>query len=115
MGVEAAMRLPPESVSWYTYCGITHAYSDGACGQALFGDLLRFYAEETGFVTTQELKSAEPFHLLQHRLRKSLRGRLPGDSDANDDVYHEIACEDWGKRPGMQVRIQFEPQVMRTF
>jgi len=44
----------------------------------------------------------------------SLHGRAPGVSDANNDVYHEIVCEDWGKRPGMSRRIFFKPMVMRA-
>ena len=39
---------PDAEVIWYIYTGITHAYSDGASGNALLQDLLRLYAEAGG-------------------------------------------------------------------
>ena len=43
---------------------------------------------------------------------RSLRGRLPGEeAQPNDDVYHEIACEDWGTRPGYMMRVYFKDAV----
>jgi len=109
---QIAEKLPAEDVQWYIFAGITHAYSDGACGQALFGDLLRMYAEEASLTPPSDAPiPAEPMALLQRRLKKSLNGRLPGDSDPGNDVYHEILCEDWGKRSGMQKRIILEHDV----
>jgi len=119
----AAEMLPPASVAWYIYCSITHAYSDGASGQALFADLLAYYAEEAGLAIggrgdrppATNVDMPEPFALLQRRLRPSLRGRLPGASDPNNDVFHEVACEDWGKRNGYSRRVFLEPSVTRAF
>jgi len=111
--LEVARTLPPESVAWYIYCGITHCFSDGASGQALFGDLLRFYAEESGQATRQAWAEApEHLGLLQRRLRPSLCGRLPTDADPNNDVFHEVACEDWGRRHGFSSRLFLDAAVM---
>mmetsp|Transcript_12709 Transcript_12709/g.41041 ORF Transcript_12709/g.41041 Transcript_12709/m.41041 type:complete len:735 (-) Transcript_12709:50-2254(-) len=111
---QAAKLLPPEAVSWYIYCGITHAYSDGASGQALMSDLLRFYAEEVGLAPPQPRPPApEQLALLQRRLRGSLRGRAPGRApDPNNDVFHEVVCEDWGKRTGFSARLFLERPVL---
>eukprot|EP00439_Symbiodinium_sp_Y106_P032803 s5686_g3.t3 len=114
---QAVRTLPPEDVTWYIYAGITHAYSDGASGNALLTDLLRIYAEEANLdlATSTELHSPpEHLALLQHRLRRSLFGRLRGEDNANDDVYHEIVCEDWGRRFGFSKRIKLEPIVVNT-
>jgi len=115
--VELATQMPPESVAWYIYFGITHAYSDGASGQALFNDLLGFYAEECGRAPAAPRPEApEPMALLQRRLRTSLNGRTRGHQpDPNHDVYHEVVCEDYGKRPGISSRIFFGPRLMRSF
>jgi len=44
--------------------------------------------------------------LLQRRLWPSLRGRVQGQApDANDDIFHEAVCEDWGRRPGFSTRL----------
>lgn len=113
---EAALRLPPEAVSWYMYCGICHAYSDGASGQALMSDLLRFYSEESGVAQIEPLPPVpEQLSLLQRRLRPSLRGRTPGAApDPNNDVFHEVICEDWGRRGGFCSRIFFDKPVLAT-
>ncbi|CAE8603607.1 unnamed protein product, partial [Polarella glacialis] len=120
---EFARSLPPGDVSWYIYCSITHAYSDGLSGQALFSDLLRFYSEEVSVASgsgSSQLRSSPPeapeqFALLQQRLRRSLCGRTTGTaSDPNNDVYHEVADEDWGKRAGICRRIYFAERVTRT-
>ena len=67
--VDVARQLPREAVSWYIYCSITHAYSDGASGQALWGDLIRFYSEETGEKAVEHVREVpEQFALLQRRL-----------------------------------------------
>lgn len=111
-----AEQLPPEDVAWYVYTGITHAYSDGASGQALLGDLLRLYAEESGLQASQE-QPAPPEHLavLQRRLRRSLRGRTQEDEpEPNEELYHEIACEDWGRRPGMQMRVYLAENLFQA-
>ena len=42
------LSSPDAEVIWYIYTGITHAYSDGASGNALLQDLLRLYAEAGG-------------------------------------------------------------------
>lgn len=116
--VEAAAALPPEDVTWYIYAAVTHAYSDGAAGRALYSDLLQLYAAEAGLVEAGAGAAAAPppppehLALLQRRLTCSLRGRLPRAApDANGDVYHEAACEDWGKRPGFQRQIDLMPDV----
>lgn len=115
--IDVARRLPPDSVAWYIYVGVTHAYCDGATGQVLVGDLLRLYAEEeasgpSGGGNVQQTAPPEHLALLQRRLRQSLHGRLPGQIDADHDVYHEIICEDWGKRRGLQRRVFLEKDVM---
>jgi len=113
--VTPAQAASPGMDSCYIYCGITHAYSDGASGQALFGDLLRYYAEHLGAAPAQQpAEPAEHLALLQRRLRRSLRGRLRGEEEPNDDVYHEIVCEDWGKRMGLERRFLFAPLVLNT-
>lgn len=113
--IAVARSLPRDAVSWYIHCSITHAYIDGASGRALFGDLLRYYAEEVGKAPRMvEPEAPEHLSLLQKRLKMSLHGRLPGASDPNNDVYHEIVCEDWGKRPGFSRRIFFKPKVLRA-
>ncbi|CAE7507863.1 ddaD [Symbiodinium sp. CCMP2592] len=115
--VQAVRTLPPEDVTWYIYAGITHAYSDGASGNALLTDLLRIYAEEANLdlsPSTEVHSPPEHLALLQHRLRRSLFGRLRGEDNANDDVYHEIVCEDWGRRFGFSKRIKLEPIVVNT-
>ncbi|CAE7303561.1 TOP2 [Symbiodinium natans] len=114
---QAARTLPPEDVTWFIHAGITHAYSDGASGNALLTDLMRIYAEEAGLCARPPVEPpAPPEHLalLQHRLRRSLVGRLRGEDNANDDVYHEIVCEDWGRRPGFSKRIKLEPPIMNA-
>jgi hypothetical protein len=111
----AAAAYPPEDVSWYIYCSITHAYSDGASGQALYADLIRFYDEERGKPAEDALPPvAEPLKLLQRRLKPSLRGRVIGDSDPNNDIFHEVLDEDWGKRDGFSKRVYLKPQVSRA-
>jgi len=112
---EIAASLPREEVSWYIYAGITHAYSDGSSGRALFGDLLRYYQEEVGLTPcSSPVRAPEHLEVLQRRLRKSLVGRPPGEFDPNNDVYHEIVCEDFGKRYGLQRRVTFNPSVFRA-
>lgn len=111
---EVASMLPAANVTWYIYLSITHAYSDGASGQAVMTDLLKLYAEESELQPKKldDEIPVEHLELLQRRLRRSLRGRLPGDdADPNDDVYHEIVCEDWGKRPGYTMRLYFREAV----
>ncbi|CAE7504558.1 NRPS8, partial [Symbiodinium natans] len=114
--LEAALSKPASEVAWYVYISITHAYSDGLSGQALFADLLRFYEEEVGARHRQVVRpTAEPLALLQRRLRRSLEGRTPETLQApNDDLYHESICEDWGRREGLSRRIFFEPAVARS-
>ncbi|CAK9060139.1 unnamed protein product [Durusdinium trenchii] len=143
---QAVRMLPPEDVVWYIYAGITHAYSDGACGNALLQDLLRLYAEDgktdaavgwffsapvvlgsddrlwgkTQQFFLQEMQlgpqihpaPAEPMALLQDRLKNSLEGRLPGRRpNPNEDVHHEILCEDWGRRPGFQKKVRLDESI----
>jgi hypothetical protein len=110
------VALPPQEVGWYIYCSITHGYSDGASGQALYADLIRYYDEETGKAKREENEppNADPFKLLQRRLKPSLRGRLPGQSDSNNDVFHEVICEDWGKRDGYSKRVYLTAPVSRS-
>jgi len=114
---EAVRQLAPSDVIWYIYTGITHAYSDGASGNALLQDLLRLYAEETGQnVGPVGHAPPEPMELLQRRLKASLRGRRPGQPPrVNDDVYHEILCEDWGKRPGFEKKVRLDESVFAAF
>lgn len=126
--VELALTLPLESVAWYIYLGITHAYSDGASVQALYGDsasvqalygdLIHLYEEEMGQVERELREAPEHLALLQQRLWPSLCGRLPGTSDANNDanndVHHEIVCEGRGRRPFFSSRIFLGPTVMRA-
>eukprot|EP00913_Durusdinium_trenchii_P013108 g12304.t1 len=118
--IEAALSKPASEVAWYIYCSITHAYSDGLSGQALFADLLRFYHEERetqggpSSAAKEELgPTPEPLALLQRRLWRSLckPGNLP---EPNDDLYHESICDDWGRRAGQSRRIYFHPNVTRT-
>jgi hypothetical protein len=124
---ELAVQMPPDEVTWYIYCSLTHAYSDGASGQALFTDLLIFYDEERCKVGLPPVLShtvpppekshevPEQLSLLQRRLRASLRGRLPGaQGDPNNDVYHEVLCEDWGKRIGISRRVFFTDCVLQA-
>ncbi|CAJ1366075.1 unnamed protein product, partial [Effrenium voratum] len=111
--VQAALSLPQEDVSWYIYCSITHAYSDGLSGQALFADLLRFYAEELGQAERRPSTAPpEQLALLQRRLRRSLRKHEC--NEPNEDLYHESICDDWGKREGWSRRIYFHPNVAQT-
>eukprot|EP00927_Polykrikos_kofoidii_P008050 TRINITY_DN13334_c0_g1_i4.p1 TRINITY_DN13334_c0_g1~~TRINITY_DN13334_c0_g1_i4.p1 ORF type:complete len:955 (-),score=143.81 TRINITY_DN13334_c0_g1_i4:81-2831(-) len=111
---QVAAALPPESVTWYLVCSITHAYSDGAAGQALFRDLLRLYSLEVEF-KADEAPVQEHLALLQRRLRQSLIGRTRSTPpDPGHDVYHEVACEDWGKRLGAQKRILLTPRVLNA-
>lgn len=113
--LEAALSKSPSEIAWYVYVSITHAYSDGLSGQALFADLLRFYEEEAGALEPKELRPEEPLALLQRRLRRSLEGRTPETVPApNDDLYHESICEDWGRRSGLSRRVFFEPIVTRS-
>lgn len=113
----AAARLPEGEVSWYLGVGVTHCYSDGASGQALFQELFKFYVRERGTCCDDGVEvpppPAEPLVLLQQRLFRSLCGRAPGEYDPNNDVYHEILCEDWGRREGAQRRVIFQPDVLR--
>lgn len=113
---DVAMTLPPEAVSWYLYAGITHCYSDGASGQALLGDLLRLYAEERGQpLAPSSPQPLEHFAVLQQRLQRSLHGRPQGHQpDPNGDLYHELCCEDWGKRPGLSSRIYLDDGVFQA-
>jgi acyl-coenzyme A synthetase/AMP-(fatty) acid ligase len=122
---EVAVQLPVEEVNWYIYCSLTHAYSDGASGQPLVIDLLRFYDEERrarglppvaseGGGASPSDEIPEHMCLLQRRLRASLRGRLRGTGDPNNDVYHEVNDEDWGKRTGISRRVFFTPCVMQA-
>jgi len=42
-----------------------------------------------------------------------LRGRPPGRApDANNDVFHEVVCEDWSKRGGYSTRLFLEEPVL---
>jgi len=110
-----ALRLPPEDVTWYIYCSITHAYSDGASGQALIADLIRYYKEACNkSLPVEDPPVPEVLQLLQARLRPSLRGRLNGQSDPNSDVFHEVLDEDFVKRGGYSRRIFLEPQVSQS-
>lgn len=114
---QAVRQLAPSDVTWYIYTGITHSYSDGASGNGLLQDLLRLYAEEAGRAGPGGVGAAppEPMALLQRRLKASLRGRLPGQTPkANDDVYHEILCEDWGRRPGFEKKVRLDESVFEA-
>eukprot|EP00434_Breviolum_minutum_P016328 symbB.v1.2.014389.t1/scaffold1052.1/size141681/6 len=110
--IQAALRKPASEVAWYIYCSITHAYSDGLSGQALFSDLLRFYDEELAGCATAHLPAPEPFSLLQRRLWGSLH--RTSTVEPNEDLYHESICDDWGKRVGMSRRIYFHENVTQT-
>eukprot|EP00929_Paragymnodinium_shiwhaense_P028931 TRINITY_DN16694_c0_g1_i1.p1 TRINITY_DN16694_c0_g1~~TRINITY_DN16694_c0_g1_i1.p1 ORF type:complete len:1586 (-),score=297.51 TRINITY_DN16694_c0_g1_i1:44-4801(-) len=124
---EMAKALPRDKVSWYIYCSITHAYSDGASGQALYQDLCKFLAEEvaagrghngadamvsfTPIVQPSGVEAPEHLSVLQRRLKRSLYGRIRGENDPNNDVFHEIICEDWGKRKGYSRRLVIQPEI----
>lgn len=112
--IEAALAKPPSEVAWYIYCSITHAYSDGLCGQALFADLLRFYEEELHGTVTPPEPAPEPLALLQRRLWRSFDRDAAEQPEPNEDLYHESICDDWGKRRGMSRRIYFHENVTRT-
>lgn len=112
--IEAALAKPPSEVAWYIYCSITHAYSDGLCGQALFADLLRFYEEELHGTLTPLEPAPEPLALLQRRLWRSFNRDAAEQPEPNEDLYHESICDDWGKRSGMSRRIYFHANVTRT-
>ena len=112
--IQAALSKPASEVAWYIYCGLTHAYSDGLSGQALFGDLLRFYQEELQGSPSTTVPAPEPFALLQRRLWHSLHRRPGSLPEPNDDLYHESICDDWGRRSGMSRRIYFHSNVTRT-
>jgi len=82
-----------------------------------FSDLIRYYFEETGGRPTPiELEPPVPevLQLLQRRLKPSLYGRVLGDSDPNNDVFHEVLDEDWVKREGLTRRIYLQPQVAQS-
>jgi hypothetical protein len=111
-----ALTKSRKEVEWYLYASITHAYSDGASGQALYADLIRYYNEETGKAERPAVEPAapQPFKLLQRRLKSSLVGRVRGQNDPNNDVFHEVICEDWGKRIGYSKRVYIKPAVSQA-
>jgi len=56
----------------------------------------------------------QPLRLLQRRLRASLHGRLRGQSDPDNDVYHEVCDADFGQRDGFSRRVFLNAPLMRT-